>query len=283
MLAPLGCGHASSDVVVTAVPAPDLAPRAEQEAQQAAPQATRYGEALQGVAYKTDQQTEFQIPIEAQYCYWFGYASEPTVERLSLTLYGPRDRRLESSRRKEHGVIRHCAYEGGVFRLEGKVTSGAGHFAVVIYRMPNGVQVPVAAPPVQTAVGTPPPPPTASPPAPLPPPKTDLAGAVERQALQVAPGARRVGELFASAASTTDWPITLDSGKCYWFIGSGDPGEVKKLTLYLWDPQGRRLTENHSETENVMVGHCATAPGMYKLEAKVSSGAGQYKVGVYAK
>jgi hypothetical protein len=55
------------------------------------------------------------------------------------------------------------------------------------------------------------------------------------------------------------------------------------LYLYLWDGKNKRVTESKSDSDTAMVGHCAKENGMFKFQAKVDSGKGDYKVGVYVK
>ncbi len=61
------------------------------------------------------------------------------------------------------------------------------------------------------------------------------------------------------------------------------PGKVKKLSLYIWDPSNKRITENKADSNIATVGHCAKDTGMFKFQAKVHSGSGAYKVGVFEK
>ena len=58
---------------------------------------------------------------------------------------------------------------------------------------------------------------------------------------------------------------------------------MKKLSLYIWDPSNKRLSDNKADSNIATVGHCAKDTGMFKFQAKVSSGGGPYKVGVYEK
>jgi hypothetical protein len=246
-------------------PAPDplLDPRADQEARAAAgADAQRMGPALWGVAYDKDQATDFRVPLEAGSCYWFGFAGDAGIGRLWTYVWSPQDKRIDSSRgRAPEGVLKICATESGMHRLQGKVADGAGHYAIVVYKGPGpGVPVVVASAPV------------------------DLTAVIEAQAAAAAPGAARVGEFFAGTAYTSDWSTAMDIGKCYWIIGAGEPGKVKKLFLYLWDPQSKRVTESRSDSSTAMIGHCPKdAGGMYKFQAKVDSGSGAYKVGIYVK
>jgi hypothetical protein len=254
-----GCGHHRP--AVSPDPSPDLEVRADQEARASATEGERVGPTLYGVAYHDDQFTDFRMPLEGGNCYWFGLAEDPGIKKFAVYIWSPSEKRLASERvRPPQGVFKHCAEQSGVYRLEGKVGEGAGHFAVVIYKTK-----------------------AAEKPALVQPQKADLAAVIEKQAASAAPGATRQGDFYSGTADTSEWYTSLEAGKCYWVIGAGEPGKVKKLFIYLWDPQNKRVTESRSDTENVMVGHCAKTPGMYKFQAKVDSGSGEYKVGVYVK
>jgi hypothetical protein len=37
------------------------------------------------------------------------------------------------------------------------------------------------------------------------------------------------------------------------------------------------------DSPNAMIGHCPTMPGMYKVQVKVASGGGPFKMGIYTK
>ena len=124
---------------------------------------------------------------------------------------------------------------------------------------------------------------TRQPQAMAPPPPTDLGQIIAAQAQSAAPGAMQVGNLFEGNGDKTDWSVALDPGHCYWFIGAGEPGKVNSLYLFLWDPQNHRVTDTKSVSNTVMIGHCPTQPGMFKFQAKIDSGSGAYKVGVFAR
>lgn len=254
------CGHRAPPVA--AAPPPDLDQRADQQAHSAAPTGERVGEVLHGVSHEEDQFTDWRVQLDAGQCYWFGYAGDGGITKFSMYIFSPTDSRLDSARGKPpQGVFTHCAQQSGIYRVQGKVAGGAGHYAVVVYK---------------TKGQDPPPPPKAE-------PKLDLEAMIEKQAAATAPGAKRVGEFFAGTADTSDWATAMEPGKCYWIIGAGEPKKVKKLWLYLWDGHNKRITESKSDSETAVIGHCATEAGMFKFQAKVESGSGPYKVGVYAK
>jgi hypothetical protein len=255
-----GCHHHPT-VVFNAQLSPALEAQADAQSHAATPDGQRLRDVLVGVANAADEGASWMVPLQVGQCYAFGYAADPSVSRFSLYLFSPSNKRLDSLRGAPgQGVFRHCPKENGMFRLEGKVPEGAGHFVVVTYV--NGAAVPV--PTVAVVAPT-------------------LNEIIDRQAASAAPGATRVGDFFSGVGDQTDWYTQLNAGTCYWFIGAGDAGAVKSLYLYLWDPRSARLTENRSETEMSMVGYCPTVPGMYKFEAKLNKGHGAYKVGVYAK
>jgi hypothetical protein len=258
-----GCGHKSKEHRIAVARSPDLEPRADQYAHASAPDGERITPALFGVAHLDDESTSYQLQLEAGQCYWFGWAGDATIDKFALYLFDPTDKRLDSARGKPpQGVFSHCAQQNGIFRLEAKVQEGGGHYAVVIYKKKGA---PVVAPPAEQ--------------------KLDLAAMVEKQAASAAPGATRVGELFSGNSEISDWTTQIQPGKCYWIIGAGEPGKVKRLYLFLWDSQNKRITESKGTSEQAMIGYCAkgTDAGMFKFQAKVDAGKGDYKVGVYVK
>jgi len=264
-LAPLvaGCGE-HEHIIVSPSPPPDLELRAETEARASAKGGERIGETLRGVAHRDDAFTDWRVQLDEGTCYWFGYAGDAGVEKFSMYIWDPKDHRLDSSRNKPaQGVFSHCAEQSGIYRLQGKVATGAGHYAVVVYKTKG---------PEKKAE-----------PIPEKAPSADLAAIIEKKAAQSAPGAKRVGELSEGSAETSELYTAMEAGKCYWIIGAGEPGKVKRLFLYLWDPKAHRVTENKSDSDTTMVGHCAKESGMYKYQLKVDSGSGAYKSGIYVK
>jgi hypothetical protein len=111
----------------------------------------------------------------------------------------------------------------------------------------------------------------------------DLAALIDQQAASAAPGARREGDYFQGNGDKSEWSVALNPNTCYWFIGVGDPGTIKRLEIYVWDPGQRRVTESHNDNNVAVAGTCTTAPGMFKFQAKVQSGGGDYKVAVFSR
>jgi hypothetical protein len=262
----LGLGALSGcrDKAAVSPVAPDwMEPQVSQQATAAAPGSTPVGTVLKSVAYEEDEETKWPVMLEPNKCYVFSGIGDQGVQELFLELDDPQgDRAVRLKNDTPRVVIEHCTTMGGSYQLMGKVTEGSGHYMVGVFLKPGGPAVP--------------PPPPAEP----VPVAVDLGKIID--GLAAKHGAERVGDFFAGNADETDWYAALETGKCYFLIGAGDDG-VSKLSLYLWDPQDKRITQNKSETNQVELGHCPTASGMYHFQAKVHSGSGAYKVGVYAK
>ena len=239
--------------------------KAEDQAK-ALSQGERVGEVLHGASYgDDDRKRDFNVMLDATRCYWFSGVGDDGVIKMSLYLWDPKDHRVTDRRSStSEAVINFCPEETGMYRVQGKVGDGYGHFAIAVY----GAVAPAKPPP---------------PPAPTKPQPLGLEAMIEKQAASAAPGATRVGNFFDGNGDQTDWYTSLALGSCYWFVGAGEIGKVKKLSMYLWDPQNKRVTENRAETNGAMVGHCPKQPGMFKFQAKVESGSGAYKVGVFEK
>lgn len=259
----IGCGD-HEHIIVSPTPPPDLEARADTEAHASAKDGERIGEVLRGVAHRDDGFTDWRVQLEENTCYWFGYAGDAGVQRFSMYIWDPKDHRLDSARGKPpQGVFSHCAEQNGIYRVQGKVSEGAGHYAVVVYK--------TKAPEKKAA------------PIPEKAPAVDLAAIIEKKAAQSATGAKRMGDFVEGSAETSEFYTAMEAGKCYWIVGAGEPGKVKKLFLYLWDPKAHRVTENKSDSDTTVVGHCAKESGMYKYQLKVDSGSGPYKAAIYVK
>ena len=260
----LGCGP--EDHVVSPTPPTWLDAKLDEQAKTVAPSGQRVGDTYRGVAHKNDDRIDWTVQLDDQHCYWLSGHGDENVAKFSLYAFDPADKRIDSKRSgSASAMLKICPQTPGPWRIQGKVSEGYGHFGMAVYAV-EAAPKPAAPPP---------------PAAPAPPP--DLAQAIESQASSAAPGAERVGNYFDGKNDFTDWFTPLEAGNCYWFIGAGENGKVKKLSIYLWDPSNKRLSENRSESNQSMVGHCPTTAGMYKFEAKVESGSGAYKVGVFSK
>ena len=126
-------------VVVAPAAAPDLEARADAEARGAVKNPERLGGAMRGLATERDGYTDFQVALDEGTCYTFAYAGDASVEKFSIYLWDPSEKRVETQRSKpSSGYVSHCALKSGTYRLQGKVSEGAGHFVMVMYKPSKG-------------------------------------------------------------------------------------------------------------------------------------------------
>jgi hypothetical protein len=234
------------------------------------------------------QSVQKYVPMQAGHCYTVVGVGGQGVRDLDLSLYNPNNKKVASDLGFDATpVVQHCAQWPGAYRLEATVKRGGGEIAVQVYT-PGGGSAPVAAPPATGAPGMPPPDPSLQPRQP-PPSSGNAADALnlhlEAQARTLAPGATRVGDFFGGAGDKgqrSDWFVPLTAGECYTFLGAGGAG-LERLSLYLWDPAGKRVADHRSTTAEAVMVYCAATSGPYHLQAKVEKGNGEYHVGVFAK
>lgn len=220
-------------------------------------------------------------------CYTILGVGGQGVADLDLALFDPNGKRVASDLGFDPTPsLQHCANWPGAYKLEAKVKRGAGEIAVQVFA-PGGSSAAAPPPPPVGGDGMPPPDPSLQPHAQAAPaPGSDaLAAHIDAQAAMVAPGGHRVGELFTGFGDKgrkNDWFVPLESGHCYTFIAAGGAG-VQFLSQFLWDPSGRRVSDNKSKSAESVMGFCPALPGPYHLQAKVEKGGGELRVGVYAK
>ncbi len=245
-------------------------------AQSVAPGAEQIGETFKAIAFREDDLTDWHIELAPGACYVFVGVGDETSEELYLNLWDPTDDRVVKKKESPARVaMEWCVETPGRHRIQGKVTEGHGHYQVAVFINPNrGQPLGTTGNPEPTSFA-----PVAPAPDPAPP---QLDQVILRQAKSEAAGAAQLGSFFTGTADKTDWYTALEKGKCYWFIGAGDD-TIRELHLYLWNPNDERITANKAATNRVTVGHCPTVSGMFHFQAKVASGDGTYKVGLFAK
>jgi hypothetical protein len=219
------------------------------------------GQILHGETMRPGGAQEFRVQLDAEHCYWFGGATNEMGQKITLTVYDPKGAEVGAEKGKAtDALLEYCPAMDGVFKIESKLAHH-GPFSIAVYQ---GTRLAPAATPAGDSNAT-------------------TEALIAKEALAAAPGAKQVGTFYEGTADQTSWSTSLTKGKCYWFIGAGTPGKVKKLWLYIWDPTNKRITENKAESNVVTAGHCAKETGMFKFQAKVYSGGGPYKVAVFEK
>lgn len=233
-----------------------------QSAAQRAPGAVPVGAPFGGFLASRQALTQY-VTMQAGRCYTILGVGGQGVADLDLALFDPNGKRAATDLGFDPTPsVQHCARWPGAYKLEAKVKRGAGEVAVQLF--------------VAGGASAMPPPPSGP----------DALGAhVDSQAAALAPGAARVGNLYAAMApkgQKNDWFVPLEGGRCYIFIAAGGAG-VQYLSQFLWDPSGRRVTDHKSKSAESIMSFCPTFPGPYHLQAKVEKGGGEIRVGVYAK
>lgn len=254
-----------------AVPAANSMPDAitstiEQSANVAAQGAVRIGDFGRG-AGKEGTEANTTFALEAERCYTFFGGASPLVRQVSLYLWDPSGKKVakEDPFNVPSPVLRYCAQVTGPFRFQAKLVFGTGDLRYAAYAHPPQAPQAMLAPP--GPAGDP------------------ISAMVEQQATQFAPGYTKQGEIFRGAGAKntrSDWTVPLEGGKCYTFIGLGGVG-VQKLSLYAWDPSGRRVADRRSDSSQSVMGFCASTPGPYHVQGKIEGGSGDYRMGVYVK
>jgi hypothetical protein len=278
-----GSGEVAAQLFVQPLPAaavlaPPPPPRAapddltrviEAAADAQAQKAARMTEFFRG-AGKEGEHGDYTVALEPARCYSLFGSASPTVRALSIYLWDPSGKRAaEHKPNANTPALHYCPHVGGPFHVQAKVAGGVGEFRLAVYAHPPQTQ------PKELARR----------PAAGPRGGDPVTALLEAQAKQVAPGYKRVGEVFRGAGgrnSRSDWTVPLEGGKCYTFVGVGGVG-VEQLSLYAWDPTGKRVADRRSENSQSVMGLCPTMPGPYHLQAKIEKGSGDYRMATYVK
>jgi hypothetical protein len=236
------------------------------QARAQAKDAKQIGDIYRGAGAKTD----YQILLEGNTCYWFSGSSEG-VTKLYMYLWKPNSNaftpRVADLRSPGQGTMAYCTQEAGMYKFQVK-TEGKGHFVVALF----GKEAPKQVAPEVMEKKAP-----------------NLGPLCDKRAAAAAPGAKLVGDYFEGSGNSighddrSDFTVQLDQGKCYWMIACGEPDHIKSLSMYLWGPNNKRITEAKSDNPNPMIGHCANETGMFKWQVKITGGGGHFKAGLYKK
>ena len=146
------CGGAHDAPIVDPALSPALEVQADAQAHTAMPEGQRVPGVLVGVAYATGQAMDWSVPLQRGRCYAFGYSTDTSITKFAVAIWSPSGKRVDNPRvrsrgRPPEGVQNLCAAEEGVYRVEGKVGAGAGHFAVVSYATAGAPPVAAGRPP----------------------------------------------------------------------------------------------------------------------------------------
>jgi len=247
---------------------PELDARVEQQALTRVSGLGRVGDFYRGVALDEDEGGEWMVQLEAGRCYWVSAVGDDDVDELYIAFKDADDDELEDKDGDEAILMEFCPEQPGMYKLAAEVKDGRGHFALGLYTegavSATPVGVPGPASPTTATLGG-----------------GDLGAMADAEAAAVAPGATRVGAHFAGAGPTGEWDAQLEAGTCYAVVGVGDAG-IQQLSVGLFDAKGAKLAQQVG-TNKAVVQHCATETGSGKVRARIISGGGQYKVGLYAK
>jgi hypothetical protein len=235
------------------------------------------GAAQVGPFYKGEgEKTDYSIVLEANKCYWFSGVTQGKIDKLALYLWTPNakfftPRVADAKSTTGAAVMAYCTKEAGMYKMQAKI-EGKGVHLVGVY--------------AKEAPKQPDPPPAAAVKEAATP---DLGPLCDKRAAGAAPGAKRIGDYFEGKGNSIgsddrfDYPVQMDGGKCYWLIACGEPDKIKSIALSLWGPDNKRITDTRGDSPNPMIGHCATATGMFKFQAKITGGGGHFKAAVYSK
>jgi hypothetical protein len=220
------------------------------------------------------EKTDWQILLDSSKCYWFSGTSSGT-KKLALFLWPPNSNMFTprlTSERSESGQVTMawCPKASGMHKFQAKI-EGKGPYVVGVFAKDAPKQEAPTTPVVAAPAGV------------------DLGAICDKAAAAAAQGARRNGAFLQGGGSGTghddraDYTLQFEAGKCYWVISCGEPDHIKKLSMYLWGPNNKRITETKGDSATAMVGHCPQITGMFKVQTKVTSGSGAWNVGVYVK
>jgi hypothetical protein len=108
----------------------------------------------------------------------------------------------------------------------------------------------------------------------------ELVSAAEQLIQTQAAGATRNGNLVEGSTPKTDWSVALEGGRCYYFAGAATA--AKRLSLFLWGPDGHRVADAKPHAETVLLTYCPLTAGLFHVQAKME-GKGTYVVATYTK
>jgi hypothetical protein len=226
---------------------------------------------LQRATLGTSEVQDFNIELVAGGCYTVIGVGVPQVTDLDLFLFDPAGAQVAVDTDTNNvPVVAHCAGASGVFRVQAKVYSGAGEFAVQLFGT-DGDPARAATPPAAGAF--PPPDPSGD------PLERRMAELYARFGERRAPvSALMRGSLGRSR--TQDFALTLQAGHCYTAIAASDPS-LTDLDMYVFDPAGAELGQDRATDNFPVVRSCPNATGRHRIRVEAYSGSGNFALQVY--
>lgn len=250
-------------------PTDPLTARLLQLAGNFAPGSALVGQVRRGAASRGDS-VNYAYTLVPGHCYTIVAAGSPSATDIDLYLFDPNRRRVTSDRdRNNFPHISHCAALPAAYRIEVKMYRGDGPFALGVFDAQGVARAPAPAP-VQ------------APPRPAAP--DPLVSRLAEVASQVAPGSAAVSQVFRGAGDThdrVDFPVNLQSGRCYTFVAVGAPS-VTDLDLYVFDPNRSRVASDRERNNFPHVSHCAGLPAPYTIRVQMYRGSGPFVMQVFS-
>ncbi len=219
-----------------------------------------YGPA--GLVLAAGQVREFPATLQAGTCYAFASFGGPGAADTDVSLLdGSGSELARDVASSADGLVRYCPTVTGSYKLQVKMYSGTGPLFTAAYQ-----QGAAPAPDTQVVAAT------------------STAGAGLEDNFRLLDGDMRARgyETFGdvrrsqlSESAETDYPMSLEGGKCYAILGVGDNG-VRDLDLRLLDARGTEVDRDIEQNSRPIVRVCPQSSGAYTMRVKMYAGAGNF-------
>jgi hypothetical protein len=215
-----------------------------------------------GIVLGAGQVREFPATLQAGTCYAFATFGGPGATDTDVSLLdGSGSEVARDVASNVDGMFRVCPTTSGSYRLQVKMYGGSGPLFTTAYQQG-------AAPAANTQVVA----------------ATSTAGAGLEDNFRLldgdmhARGYENFGDAQRSQLSEsaeTDYPMSLEGGKCYAILAVGDNG-VRDLDLRLLNARGDVVDRDVEQNARPIVRVCPTASGSYTMRVKMFAGAGNF-------
>ncbi|HEX9103214.1 MAG TPA: hypothetical protein VF997_13475, partial [Polyangia bacterium] len=124
----------SASVAAPGRPHDELSARLEKQGASAVPGGHRLGAIYRGAAAEEGGRSDWFVDLDGARCYTFVGEGGDGVQKLYLYLWGPKGRRLQSTREDTpHARMTFCTGFPGNYHFQAKVDDGHGEYRVGIY------------------------------------------------------------------------------------------------------------------------------------------------------